>query len=188
MQFYYKLTGPGAATDQAAIQVVLTRSVNGTSTLIGEADATLAPTTGGYTLGTLTLNYSSSALPDSVTIYAASGNAQTIQAGTALQLDDISFIGTGLAVRADAGLQAQLTVSPNPSPSGRFVISSPSEPALAAAPLTVLDALGREVLRQTPQAVPTGTRELDLSNLPLGIYLLRLDSKQGALVRQLVVK
>lgn len=188
MQFYYKLTGPGAATDQPGIQVLLTRTTNGTSQIIGGASTVLTPTTGGYALGTLTLSYTASTLPDSVTIYASSGNVQTPQAGTTLLLDDISFLGTGLAVRADASLQELLSVAPNPSPAGRFVISSPAEPALAAAPLTVLDVTGRVVVRQPAQAVPTPERTLDLSGLSTGIYLLRLDSKHGALLRQLVVK
>jgi hypothetical protein len=188
MQFYYKLTGPGAATDNAGIQVLLTRTTGGITQPIAQASTVLTPTTSGYSAKTLTLTYSSSAAPDSITIYAASGNVSTPKAGTTLLLDDITLSGTALAIRADVALQELLTVAPNPSPAGRFVISSPAQPDLAAAPLTVLDALGRTVVRQPAQPVATTERTLDLSSLPLGIYLLRLDSKQGTIVRQLVVK
>lgn len=188
LQFYAKLAGASAVADAPAIQAILSRTVGGVSQIVGGVSATLTATTTTYTLVTLPLTYSSSAVPDSVTIYAVSGSAQSITAGTTLQLDDFSFSGGTLAVRADAGLQALLTVSPNPSPAGRFSVSSPAQPDLAAAPLTVFDVMGREVLRQPAQAVPTPTREIDLSTLALGIYTLRLDSKQGSITRQLVVK
>jgi hypothetical protein len=187
-QFYYRLSGPGAATDQAGVQVILTRTTNGTSQIVGGASTTLTTVASAYTLVTLPLQYSSSLVPDSITVYATSANVETPQVGTALQLDDFSLTGGALAVRADASLQNQLMVGPNPSPAGRFVISSPSEPSLAGAPLTVLDVAGRTVVRQPAQPIPSGQRDLDLSALPVGIYMLRLDSKQGMLVRQLVVK
>jgi hypothetical protein len=188
LQFYYKLSGPGAATDQAGVQVLLTRTTGGTSQVVGRASMRLAPATSTYTLATLPLQYSSSALPDSITVYAVSGDVSQPQVGTALKLDDFSLNGGTLAVRADASLQSQLVVGPNPSPAGRFVISSPTTPSLAAAPFTVLDVTGRTVAQQPAQAVPTGQRDLDLSALPVGVYVLRLDSKQGTLTRQLVVK
>ena len=47
---------------------------------------------------------------------------------------------------------------------------------------------GRVVQRQPALAVPSPTRELDLSSLATGIYLLRLDSKDGVLVRQSTIK
>ncbi|MEJ7663136.1 MAG: T9SS type A sorting domain-containing protein [Hymenobacter sp.] len=159
----------------------------GVPAVIGAAFANFAPSS-SYTALTLPIQYISSSLPDSVHIQIGSGDAAKLTPGAKLLVDDITFSGTALAVRADAGLQAQFTVSPNPSPSGRFVISSPATPELAAAPLTVLDVLGREVLRQPAQAAPTPQRTLDLGHLALGIYLLRLDSKQGVITRQLVVK
>ena len=187
-QFYYKLSGPGAAIDQAGVQVVLTRTTNGTSQIVGGASTTFTAAASAYTLVTLPLQYSASLLPDSITVYATSANVETPLVGTTLQLDDFSLSGGALAVRADASLQNQLLVGPNPSPAGRFVLSSPTEPGLAAAPLTVLDVTGRTVVQQPAQAAPTGRRDLDLSALPVGIYVLRLDSKQGVLTRQLVVK
>ena len=186
MQFYYKLTGP--VTDSAVVQVLLTRTANGQPQLVGKGGMVLKPTSNGYTQLSIPITYGSSAQPDSVRMFFSSGNANKITVGTSLLLDDITLSNTTLATRADAEFQTQLTVAPNPSPAGRFVISSPTQPDLAAAPLTVLDALGRIVVRQPAQPVATSERTLDLSSLPLGIYLLRLDSKQGAIVRQLVVK
>jgi len=188
LQFYYKLTGTAADSASALVYLTQTPKAGAAPTIVGAGFSYLQPTTGGYAAVTLPIQYSSGVTPDSVHVQFSSGDAATITAGTTLRVDDLALSGTALAARADAGLQAQLTVAPNPSPAGRFVISSPAQPALAGAPLMVLDALGRVVVRQAAQATPTGERALDLSGLQPGLYLLRLDSKQGTLVRQLVVQ
>jgi hypothetical protein len=184
-QFYYKLTGPAA--DSASALVYVTRTVAGVPTVLGGAFQYLKPTT-GYTLLTMPLDYSSGAVPDSVHIQLSSGDARVITAGTTLLVDDLTLLNPTLATRAGAATQDLVQVAPNPSPAGRFLLSSPEQPDLAAAPLAVFDVTGRLVQRQAAQAVPGGSRTLDLSGLPLGIYTLRLDTKQGSIVRQLVVK
>jgi len=187
MQFYYKLTGTSAGADQAVAQIVFTRSTATTYQQLGGGSLVLTPSS-TYTLATIPIQYQGTTAADSVTIFFTSGTASTITAGTTLQIDDITLSGGTLATRADASVQELLTVAPNPSPGGRFVISSPTRPALAAAPLLVLDALGRVVAQQAAQAAPSGQRELDLSSLSTGIYLLRLDSRDGTIMRQLTVK
>lgn len=187
-QFFYKLTGP--ASDVAIATVLLTKksTTGGLPDIIGGGTLTLSPTTGGYTAVTANIPYTSSATPDSIRMQFSSGTANNLAAGSVLLIDDVSLIGGALPVRADAGTQAQLTVSPNPSPAGRFRLSAPDQPALASAPYAVLDLTGRVVAQQPALAVPSPFRDIDLSALSTGIYLLRVDSKQGALVRQLVVK
>ena len=187
MQFYYRYSGPAA--DSAAAVVALTTTVGGQPQLVGTGNAYLTPTTGtGFVQLNVPISYASSVTPDSVRVLFSSGAADKLTAGTNLVVDDVALTGSALAIRADAGVQGLLTVAPNPSPGGRFTISSPDKPELAAAPLEVLDALGRSVARQAAQAAPSGPRELDLSSLSTGIYLLRLDSRQGTIVRQLTVK
>jgi hypothetical protein len=185
LQLYYKLTGPVA--DSASVLVYFTRTVAGVPTLLSSSLQYLAPTT-GYALLTMPIQYSSATLPDSVHIQFSSGDARVITAGTTLLVDDVTLINPTLATRAGAATQDLVLVAPNPSPAGRFVLSSPEQPDLAAAPLAVFDVTGRLVQRQPAQAVPGTGRPLDLSSLPLGIYTLRLDTKQGSIVRQLVVR
>jgi len=185
LQFYYKLTGPAA--DSASALVYVTRTVGGVPTVLGGDFQYLKPTT-GYALLTMPLQYSSADVPDSVHIQLSSGDARVLTAGTTLLVDDFALLNPTLATRAGAATEALVQVVPNPSPAGRFVLSSPAQPDLAAAPLAVFDGLGRLVQRQPAQAVPSASRALDLSGLPLGIYTLRLDTRQGSLVRQLVVK
>lgn len=200
MQFYYK--NSGAATDSAFALVYLSTTVNSAPVNIGVGVQLLAPAA-TYTAATIPISYDPAATnnPDSLHIVFASGYGRTlfnpntgpafpsnIKANSTLLVDDVVLSGAPLAARADASTQNLLTVAPNPSPGGRFVISSPDKPELAAAPLQVLDNLGRLVVVQPAQAVPSGHRELDLSSLSTGIYLLRLDAKQGVIVRQLTVK
>ncbi|NML66116.1 T9SS type A sorting domain-containing protein [Hymenobacter sp. RP-2-7] len=199
MQFYYKFSG--TATDSALVLVYFTKTTNGVPAILGIGGGFLNPTA-TYSGVSAPIGYVDNTVPDSIHVVVASGfsrllyNPRTgvtrfpsnIKAGSTLLLDDLTFSGAPLAVRADASTQAQLTVAPNPSPGGRFVLNSPDKPELAAAPLQVLDGLGRIVVQQAAQVAPNGQRELDLSSLSTGIYLLRLDSKQGTIVRQLTVK
>jgi hypothetical protein len=189
MQCFYKLTGATATADSALAQVYLTKSTNGEPLIIGIGSQYLTAAA-SYTSLTLPITYSpsSTATPDSVHIVFSSGTAGTITPGTALFVDDITLAGVNLATRADADVQAKLTVSPNPSTGGRFQLYAPEAPALASASLTVSDMMGRTVAQQPALAAPSPTRDLNLSNLPTGLYLLRLDTKQGTVVRQLTIK
>lgn len=187
MSFYYKSNVPAA--DSALALVYFSNTVSGAPVLVGYGLQFLAPAA-SYTANTVPITYdpANTATPDSVHIVFTSGIGGLITSGAALQVDDISFQGIALAARADADVQELLTVSPNPSPNGRFVVNSASRPELAGSPLRVLDLAGRTVLQQAAQSSPAGRRELDLSDLRAGLYLLRLDTKQGAIVRPLTVK
>lgn len=195
MQVFYKFSG--TATDSARAIIYLSTTTNGVPRAIAVGSQYLQPAA-TYTAATIPIGYDPSftGAPDSIHIVLTSGYGKNInkgfltniKAGSTLLVDDITITGGVLATRADASTQDLLTVAPNPSPSGHFTINSPDKPALAAAPWQVLDAMGRVVAQQPTQAVPSGQRELDLSALSSGIYLLRLDSKDGTIVRQLTVK
>lgn len=189
LQFYYKLTGPQSpvADDGAYAAIELTRTVNGEVETVAYAEHTFTTVTPAYTLHQLTLEYKSSAAPDSIRILFGTGEfdlAGDGTAGTVFQIDDISLTGTATATR-DAKLAAAISVSPNPSPDGRYVLGA-TEPALLAAPLTVLDATGRVVRREAaPSRSAAPTRTLDLSGLPAGIYTMQLVTPRGLVTRKL---
>jgi hypothetical protein len=200
MQFFYKYSGTTA--DSALVLVYFTKTTNGRPRIMGLGGGFLNPAA-TYSGVSASIGYDdNTTVPDSVHIILTSGYSRllydpntgitrfpsNIKAGSTLLIDDISFSGAPLAARADASTQALLTIAPNPSPGGRFVLNAPDKPELAAAPWQVLDGLGRIVAQQAAQPVPSGQRELDLSALSAGVYLLRLDAKQGAIVRQLTVK
>lgn len=188
LQFYYKLSGPQSpvADEAPAAFIELTRTVNGQVETIAYSYLTFPTPTATYTLAQIPIEYESAAVPDSVHIaFVTNGESDLFGdgvAGTVLQIDDISLTGTATATR-DAKLAAAISVSPNPSPEGRYVLGA-AEPALLAAPLTVLDATGRVVRREAaPSQFPT--RALDLSGLPTGIYTLQLFTPRGLVTRKL---
>jgi hypothetical protein len=69
-------------------------------------------------------------------------------------------------------------VSPNPS-TGIFTINVPNQTNIQA---SVFDALGKLVSTSNE----TGTFNLDLSDVPVGIYTLRLDTELGTVIKKLV--
>ncbi|MBO2008797.1 T9SS type A sorting domain-containing protein [Hymenobacter negativus] len=183
MQFYYKLTRTGGTPDAGAVSVSLSRTTGGVSTDIAIMGQTLAPAS-TYTLVTIPLTYTSTTTPDSLHIEFYSSSTQTPTAGTTLLIDDISFV-TPTATRAGL-LDAPVSVAPNPSADGRFLLHSP-EPALLAAPFTVTDLTGRVVL-QAPTASPATTRTIDLGTQAAGLYTLQLQTEKGVVIRKLVVR
>jgi len=185
LQLYYQLSGPRAVSDSASVLVELTRNVNGSAEPVASGQFVFTALAATYTLATVPLRYQSTLVPDSVSVFIISGNAQRITAGTTLLIDDLTFVGTAAATR-DAALSAALSIAPNPSPDGRYVLSS-TEADLLTAPLSVLDATGRVVLRQAaPGRAAAPTRPLDLSGLPVGFYTVQLASPRGLVTRKLV--
>ena len=53
---------------------------------------------------------------------------------------------------------------------------------------TLVDAVGRPVRTATLPAQGTAAHTLDLRELPSGVYLLRLNTSAGTLVRKLTVE
>jgi len=182
LQFYYQLMGPQAVADEPFAGVVLTRRVNGSTTIVGAGGydfRALAPT---YTQASMPIYYFSALTPDSISVQFRSGDARTTTAGTILRIDDITLVGVATSTRAAQGVD--LTFWPNPSPDGRFTLAA-TEPTVLAAPLTVLDALGRVVRQEAAPAASLTARTLDLSSLPTGIYTVQLFSAQGLVTRRL---
>ena len=185
LQFYYQLSGGNPAKDSAGAFVQLIRRVNGQSVVVAQGERYYTTPTAGYTLATIPLDYLSTLAPDTVVMAFTSGTA-ALTVGTTLLVDDISFVGTATGTR-DAANALALQVAPNPSPDGRYRLSS-TEPGLLAAPLVVLDAAGRQVRREAAlrpgQAL--AERPLDLSELPVGVYSVQLLAPTGTVTRKLI--
>ncbi|WP_210513866.1 T9SS type A sorting domain-containing protein [Hymenobacter terricola] len=188
LQFWYRFSG--AAQDSAVLYLELRQGPRatartialGTSFLVAPANATTV-----YTLGTLPLTYGAGTFtPDTLRFTTVVGSTRS--AGSAvLLLDDLSLSGGVLATTPGQAASAAV-VYPNPSAGGRFVIRTP-DAALAAAPLTVRDALGRTVLALPARSAagPITERELDLSSQARGLYLLSFEVPGGG-SRRLVVE
>lgn len=95
------------------------------------------------------------------------------------------YSGTALATRTDAGLQASLTVAPNPALGGRFTLQAARTTA-GPATVRVLDVAGRLVQQQAwASAAPLA---LDLSREPAGIYVLEVQAASGTARQKVVVQ
>ena len=182
-QFYYQLSGPQAVADEPTAVVLLTRKVNGNLVTVGAGFFNFRATASTYTRAYAPIFYTSTLTPESVSIQFNSGDAQNTTVGTTLRIDDLTFIGGTTATR-NAANAADVTFSPNPSPNGRFTIGA-TQPELLAAPLAVLDGLGRMVHREAAPAGTTVARVLDLSHLPAGLYTVQLFTAQGLITRRL---
>lgn len=196
LQFYYKLSGPqpSVASDGAFAQVALTRRVNDSTQVIATGTQVFNTPTTGYVLAQVPLTYTSNAQPDSVRLVFGSGlvtatgmSATGGTAGTVFQLDDVSFVGTATVTASrHAALSAALSVAPNPSPDGRYLLSGP--PALLAGPLAVVDLTGRVVYREAAVAAGAATRSLSLMGLAAGLYTLQLTAGPNLLTHKLLVR
>ena len=89
------------------------------------------------------------------------------------------------AVRTVKAPAMTFTLSPNPT-SGEVTVVLP--PLGEGAMLTVADATGREVRRQSTAPAAEGTRlRLDLKGLPAGAYFVTLVTPQGSHTEKLVI-
>lgn len=87
---------------------------------------------------------------------------------------------------APAALAQQVTLYPNPA-TGSVVVALPASLGRQAIAAALVDALGRPVRTLTLPA-QNAAHALDLRGLPSGVYLLRLDTPAGTLVKKLTVE
>ena len=94
----------------------------------------------------------------------------------------------GAPALASAGVASELTAFPNPT-TGRATVAFSVE-AAGAMRLSVVDALGREVVVLAEGAVEAGAHraELDASAWPAGVYLVRLVAADGRVATQRVTR
>jgi photosystem II stability/assembly factor-like uncharacterized protein len=95
---------------------------------------------------------------------------------------------TGITLATNAALASRLGISafPNPAPDGRFVVRASG--LKAATPARVLDGLGRTVRAETWTSPALAPLSLDLSQQPVGVYVLELNTPEGLVRQKLVVR
>ena len=91
LEFWYKLTGPAAATDSAAVVVQLTRTVGGVASIIADTSFIFSAAAPAYTLASLPLRYRSAATPDTLRLVFTSGSGANPTVGTTLTIDDVAM-------------------------------------------------------------------------------------------------
>ncbi|OON69639.1 T9SS type A sorting domain-containing protein [Hymenobacter sp. CRA2] len=184
-QFWYKFQGTPADTVQMV--AVLTRGGGTARQEIGGGAQVLLPSTStSYRLGQLPMGYAANTLaPDSLFVLIATNGGS---AGASFIIDDIVPTNTVTAAQ-EPMLAGALLAYPNPSTDGQFKVRAERDHDIVAGTLTVTDATGRTVLRQPAVAAATvaNGRPVDLRGQRAGMYVLRLESERGAVVRRLMV-
>ena len=183
LSFWYKFAGTTA--DKTQVVLALTKgNLSSGGTVVGSGTVTLPAGVTTYTQYTLPITYASAETPDTLRLGFIVGADQMFSSSAAFAVDDISLALT--TATASPAVAAALSVYPNPSTNGLFSLASLQRPGLATAPLSVTDALGKVVVQQgaAPGSAANG-RSLDLRGLPAGVYLLRLDTPDGTVVRKL---
>jgi hypothetical protein len=100
----------------------------------------------------------------------------SITNGVCTSYDTLSV--SDITVGIVQGKIEETKVSPNPS-SGIFTVNVPDQTNIQA---SVFDALGKLVSTSSE----IGTFNLDLSEVPVGVYTLRLDTESGTVIKKLV--
>jgi len=183
LSFYYRNFSPAY---QANMEVILCTSQDASSMV-----ATIIPT--------MLVNTSLWTLSSS-NIYVPNGGTGTYYIGwhvtnqdssTSLKIDDINIMYSGPNSVSNAGMNA-VSIYPNPS-NGSVRISGLYEQT----DITVYDMVGKAVFTTVlgkitnmadPLSLPmTNDQELDLRNLPKGIYSVVMRSEKSAITKQLII-
>ncbi len=179
LNFWYKYTSMGG--DSAGLLVSLTRWDNNTNqqVTVGQGLASINATVGTYTLGDLTINYVDNGTPDTMTIIGFSSYwALTILGnqlpthdpipGSALFLDDFSFVNSGTGVDENAGNKFDFKMYPNPVRDELSILCTGHQ--FVNNPVTVefYDMTGRKVQSINVSQMMS---KADVSNLASGMYI-----------------
>jgi len=190
LSFWYKFAGE--STDQAQVALALSNgNLKTTGFLVATGGSVspnlIMPGTTTYKQFTFPLVYTAADTPDSLRLGFIVGGNQVFSSSASLTVDELVF--STVAANASPAVAGALSVYPNPSSDGIFSLASLQKPGVATAALSVTDALGKVVLQQA--AAPTSEangRQLDLRGKPAGVYLLRLNTAEGVVVRKLQVQ
>jgi hypothetical protein len=128
------------------------------------------------------MNNDTSNKPDTASIqFLVKSNSTSLRQGHLL-IDDIVFMvhnsGISSAVAFD-----DMKIYPNPT-SGILYIKN--NPGSAAGYAEVMDMNGKEI-SFSPQNIKTPIQTLDISNLPAGIYILKIRNEEGVFIRRIML-
>lgn len=183
--FAYKYTVPGTEGDTAFVAVVFTKWDEGTQQRLfaGQFDFKLVPAS-EYTLVSETFSEGNFAVaPDSMLITISSSfhwdqSPNTPQVGSTLIIDEIALM-TGSITGNNTSLSEKVQVYPLPA-SSHVNILVPSEITAAV----VLNSLSSPVMAAA--GVGKNSLDLDISHLDPGVYFIRLETEEGALIKKVI--
>lgn len=113
--------------------------------------------------------------------------SSAVDPNTATGLGANKLTSTALGTIKNVALQQGLSVYPNPSSGGQFVVTM-AQGRATETQVEVLDMLGRAVYTRTVQTATAPSFNLDLSQQATGIYTMQLRTEGGVAQQKLVVK
>lgn len=164
---FYKYTNAGG--DAFGVVAVLTKwnTTAGARDTIGSASFTDGSTVTSYTRFAAEFTYTSTDIPDSLTlVISSSANFTAAVAGSIALVDDISFVGSGGSVSISEAIAAE----------GVKVFPNPASDVVTLTNLTVgdnlrlLDVTGKLVLNRNVQNT---TETIDVSSFRQGVYVIQ---------------
>ena len=95
------------------------------------------------------------------------------------ETEDYSVLVNGPLSTAEARSLPNLSIYPNPTADGHLRLRLPDPAAAGTYLVRVANVLGAEVRQTAVRLSPSQEAELDLSGLPHGLYLMRLQAADG---------
>jgi PKD repeat protein len=160
-----------------------------TAELVATGVSTNGPNSNLFT-ATFAVPGSSSGLSTRMRIQAVVNSTAALACGVNIQnaeVEDYQLVFRPLATKGALALPA-LSLYPNPTPDGRMRLSLPDASAAGVYTTEVQNMLGATVLRTSLRLGPAAEADLDLSALPVGVYVLRLRDAQGQTATRRVVR
>ncbi|MDO7877760.1 S8/S53 family peptidase [Hymenobacter sp. ASUV-10] len=196
----FKLTNPGVSLQLASLAGTEALAINGLppmgSTLQSVPLAVTVPQSGAYALRVEQLsNFAAGTtvwFRDALTgsqqqLVAEASYSFTLPTTTAPGRFSLEFRPGTATATAAAVMATNLSVYPNPAHRS-FTVSLPLD-APQSAELVLIDALGRPVRRQSLLLPAAGaSASVDVRGLPVGVYILKLQTGHQALTQRLVIE
>lgn len=179
LEFWYKFQNVGSDTANALIYLTRWNTTNGSRDTIAQGIFGTGTSVNSYQKASVTLNYNNANTPDTAILLFSAITINATQEGSSFIIDDLAFTGGNVGINQAQTFDA-FEVYPNPS-IGKIFISSISH--AKSLQVNFFDLQGKSLLCKTTEY--ENTLEIDLGNLPAGMYLLQIKSGEGVFYRKI---
>lgn len=163
--FCYKFTTIGGDNMNVSVRLEMADGYT-----VGYGSIALEQSTSGWALATIPMLYADTMMPEFITMHFILQNDTDLHYGTRFVVDDIATEPV-TSVAATKKEKAVLLCYPVPAENVlRLILPKPTVQSIG---VTVIDAIGRLVMRERLADINSG---LDISKLPPGIYSLKLST------------